>query len=64
MLGAGAMGTLVAASLARAGQKVLLIGRNSSHVREIQAGSLRIAELDGRTRRVNVPPSSTAGRVG
>jgi len=61
VLGAGAMGTLVAGSLARAKQKVLLIGRGSSHVRAIQSGNLRIVEIDGRPRKATVQTYSLPG---
>lgn len=47
VVGAGAMGSLVAARLALASVAVRLLGRPSPHLAAIAGGGLRLAELDG-----------------
>lgn len=65
VIGAGAMGSLVAARLALAGFAPTLLGRSSPHLAAIQAAGLRVEEADGTTRvvplRATTEPAAVAG---
>jgi 2-dehydropantoate 2-reductase len=63
VLGAGAMGSLVAARLARAGTETTLLGRPSPHLVAIRESGLTIEELDGARRTVWLPIAERAGTV-
>lgn len=52
VLGAGAMGSLIAASLAAAGEPVVLFARESPHVAAIVRSGILLVEPDGHCRRV------------
>ncbi len=54
VLGAGAMGSAVAAFLTEAGQDVILIGRGGAHIRAVAAGGLRVVSAEGSPRQVCV----------
>lgn len=64
--GAGAMGTVLGAFMARAGEDVELVTRNLSHVAALNAAGARIGGADGGelfTCRVKaLPPSAMSGR--
>ena len=63
--GAGAMGTVLGAFMARAGEDVELVTRNLSHVAALNAAGARIGGADGGelfTCRVKaLPPSAMSG---
>jgi 2-dehydropantoate 2-reductase len=60
VLGAGAMGSLVAARLARAGTETTLLGRPSAHMAAIRSAGLMVEELDGSRRAVRVSVADRA----
>lgn len=47
VLGAGALGSLFGGYLARAGQRVTLIGRHNAHMKEVRARGLKITGVRG-----------------
>ncbi|MGH2557599.1 MAG: ketopantoate reductase family protein [Thermomicrobiales bacterium] len=63
VLGAGAMGSLLAARLAEAGADVALLGRSSAHLAAMRQQGLRLEELDGTTRTVAIPATEDAAAV-
>lgn len=64
VLGAGAMGSLLAGRLALAGEPVVLLARPSPHANRVRSHGLAIESLDGNTCAVSVPvafdPTSAA----
>lgn len=63
ILGAGALGSALGASLAEGGSEVVLLSRNAAHVEAIRAGGLRLRDQDGE-RRVRLRAETEAARVG
>ena len=64
VVGAGAMGSLVAARLAQAGEPVTLFGRPSSHIEAIQRDGLTLVEIDGARQSVPLNATSDADAAG
>ncbi len=63
VLGAGAMGSLLAGMLASAGEPVLLLARPSAHVEAVARQGLRIERPGGVVQRVHVPISTEPAAV-
>ena len=63
VVGAGAMGSLVAARLALASVPVVLLGRASSHLAAIRRSGLCLEELDGSTQSVPLAATDRLGTV-
>lgn len=63
VLGPGALGSLLAARLATAGEPVRLLGRPTPHVEAIERAGLTLEELDGRTRTVAVETTTNPAAV-
>ena len=63
VVGAGAMGSLVAARLALASIAVTLLGRPSAHLTAVQTGGLRLEEMDGSPRTVSLAATDDPGEV-
>ncbi len=63
VLGAGAMGSLLAGMLASAGEPVLLLGRPSAHVEAVAQQGLRIERPGGVVRRAHIPISAEPAAV-
>jgi 2-dehydropantoate 2-reductase len=55
VVGAGAMGSLLAARIVSAGETVTLLGRPSAHMEAIRTQGLTIQELDGTKQVVRIP---------
>jgi 2-dehydropantoate 2-reductase len=56
--GAGALGSLLGARLARSAENVVLFSRNEDHVRAINASGITVEEMDGTRASVRVPALS------
>ena len=64
VLGAGALGSVVAARLLLAGHQVVAVDRpGSAHLAMIAANGLELTELDGRTRRIALPVRAPAAAI-
>lgn len=58
IIGAGAMGSLIAARLVQAGSDIVLYGRPSDHLSRLQSDGLTAIELDGQSHHVPVSVST------
>ncbi len=63
VLGAGAMGSLMAGRLALAGADVVLLGRPSPHLASIAAAGLTLTEDDGSSQKIPLPVTTEPDAV-
>ena len=62
MLGAGSLGSVIGACLARSGHHVTLVTRNEAHVNAVRTHGLRLVD-DDHTVRVSVDAATSAGEL-